>query len=84
MWHGSRDTARALSTHQITKDEAEAYLRDRLVSPGRDYAIAVDIDRSTVMVSVSLPYSASGVTNAISKHIDGHMVARVMMYREPA
>ncbi|WP_216665530.1 TadE/TadG family type IV pilus assembly protein [Pseudoruegeria sp. HB172150] len=84
MWHGSRDTARALSIHRINEEQAVPYLKERLIAPGRDYAFDVEVDARAVTVSVSIPFSDAGVTNTISRYIKGNFVARVMMYREPA
>ena len=83
MWNASRDTARAVSIHRVTPDNAEQYLRDRLFLRRGTYDVTVDVTSSEVVARVTVDSAEAALTPVVGRYIIGQLAAKVVMLREP-
>jgi hypothetical protein len=83
MWHATRTTARALSQHNITETESEAYLKSLLLFPDRDYRVQVEVSDREIQVDVELDGAQAALTPAYRFYGGGDYHSRIRMFREP-
>lgn len=82
MWNVSRDIARRLSIGDMTEAEAVDYAREELFLYNNAYTMATDVS-ADVTVIIGTSFEDASLFGIFGKVIDGDLVARVVMRREP-
>ncbi|MCA0942374.1 pilus assembly protein [Yangia mangrovi] len=83
MWNAARETARAVSLHRVLPDQADDYLRDRLLFRNAPYRIAVETSRDEVDARVTLAGPEASLTPVMGRYLVGDLNVSVAMLREP-
>ncbi|MWB77753.1 hypothetical protein GLS40_06930 [Pseudooceanicola sp. 216_PA32_1] len=83
MWQQTRVAARAMSMHELSKVEAEQFIRDGLSWSGKNFDVNISETKRTVSVSIKTPYEKAGITNTALRMMSGDWESRVTMLREP-
>ena len=82
MWNVARDVARRLAIGDITIPQAYDYAEEELFLYGHSYNMTATVGVD-VVVSIGTSVADASVFGIFGRFIDGDLVARVVMRREP-
>lgn len=83
MWDSARDAARRVAVHNLTVEEAEQYVRSNLFTTSQNFTIQATETPDEIVVTVVTPINDATALQLYSNLLQGDLVARVTMLKEP-
>lgn len=82
MWDTAREAARRVAISQMTADEVEPFVQNKLISPARSVDVAVE-DGDEVIIELAVSMSDATIFDIFTPFYGGPVVAQVTMLKEP-